>query len=132
MTITEIGFERAPMGSSSAVLSNFRLNLGTAGGEEPGGEFAGNVSDDGLLRLVFSGSSVTAADGGDGRVMFSLDPPYEYTGGHLLLDFSYTDIQGSMYVWSWDAGGKRMVSAYGSAETGSVTPFPPVVVIRGN
>lgn len=131
MTITEIGFERAPMGTSSVVLSDFRLNLGTAVLEEPGGVFAGNVSEEGPLQLVFSGSSVTAADGGDGRVMFSLDSPYEYTGGHLLLDFSFTDIQGNMYVWSFDAGGGRMVAAYGSSEAGSVHSFPPVVVIKG-
>ena len=120
------------MGSSSVVISNFKLCLGIAGGEELGRSFPDNPAPDEPLQQVLSGSMVTAADNGNGRVVFELDTPWEYTGGNLLIDMSYTDIQGSMYVWCWDAGGNRLLSATGAtAETGNASSFPPMVVIKG-
>lgn len=132
MTITAIAFERAPMGSSSVLLDDFKMSLGIAGGQELGSDFSSNLSAESTLQPVFSGSTVSAADNGSGRVVFHLDTPYEYTGGNLLIDFSFSDIQGSMYVWSWDAGGNRILAANGSAATsGTPYSFPPVVVIKG-
>jgi len=132
LTITAIAFERAPMGSSSVILNDFKMSLGIAGGEELGRNFGGNLAPDERLQPVTAGSTVTAGDNGSGQVVFELDTPYEYTGGNLLIDMSFTNIQGSMYVWSWDAGGNRIVAASGAnAETGDAFSFPPVIVIKG-
>ncbi len=132
MTITALAFERAPMGASSVVMSDFKLSLSIAGGEELGSDFGGNIPPGELLQLCYSGSTVTAADNGHGRVVFLLDTPFEYTGGNLLVDMSFSNISGSMYVWSWDAGGNRILSGNSAAsETGTAYSYPPVIVLKG-
>ncbi|MCD4708082.1 MAG: hypothetical protein K8S62_10135 [Candidatus Sabulitectum sp.] len=132
MTITEISFERAPMGSSSVLLYGFKIALSEAGGEELGRDFGKNSAEDSAFEVVYSGTRVTAADNGEGRVSFSLDTPYEYTGGNLLIDLSYSNIEGSMYVWSWNSNGYRFLTASGANSTeGIVSPLVPVMVIIG-
>jgi len=120
------------MGSSSVILDDFKMSLGYAGGDELGTDFGANLAAGTSLSPVFSGATVSAADNGNGRVVFQLDTPFEYTGGNLLIDFSFADISGSMYVWSWDAGGSAILTANGTAaSTGSAYSFPPVIVIKG-
>ena len=132
MTITSIGFARSPMGASSVVLENFRMSLGTAAGPGLDDSFSENVAGGTTLTQVFAGASVTAADNGRGVVVFSLDSPWEYQGGDLLIDFSFSHISGSMYVWSWDSGDNLFLSATGAAaETGYAYSFPPMMVIKG-
>ena len=132
MIITAIAFERSPMGSSSVVLEDFKLSLGTAGGDELGSDFGANLAEGSSLLPVYSGATVSAADNGNGRVVFQLDTPYQYTGGNLLIDFSFANVSGNMYVWSWDAGGNTILAANGTAaETGTPYAFPPVIVIKG-
>lgn len=132
MTITAIAFERSPMGSSSVLLEDFKMSLGTAGGSELGSDFGANLAENTVLTPVFSGATISAADNGNGRVVFDLESPYEYTGGNLLIDFSFSSISGSMYVWSCDAGGNTILSANGTAAvTGTPYAFPPVIVIKG-
>ncbi len=132
MIITAIAFERAPMGSSSVLLEDFKISLGIAGGDELGSDFGANPVEGSILQPVFSGATVSAADNGNGRVVFLLDSPYEYSGGNLLIDFSFADVSGNMYVWSWDAGGNTILAANGTAATtGTPYAFPPVIVIKG-
>lgn len=132
MTITAIGFRRADMASSSVILHGLKISLGPAGGEELGPEFAMNLPEDAGLTPVLSGSAFTAADDGSGNVLFELDTEYEHDGGHLLLDISYSDIDGNMYVWSWDSGGNTMLSASGlAADRGFPHSFPPMLIIQG-
>lgn len=132
MTVTAIAFERSPIGSSSVVLENFKMSIGIAGGDELGRDFGANLLDDTALTPVISGAAVTAADNGSGRVVFTLDAPYEYTAGNLLIDFSFGGISGNMYVWSWDAGGNTFLAANGiAASTGTPYSFPPLIVIKG-
>lgn len=132
MTITAIAFERSPMGSSSVLLEDFKMSLGMAGGAELGRDFGSNLAEDELLVPVLSGATITAADNGNGRVVFQLDTPYLYTGGNLLIDFSFSNLSGNMYVWSWDAGGNAILAGNGTAaSTGTPYGFPPVVVIKG-
>ena len=132
VTITEIVFSRAPMGASSVVMEGFKISMGLAGGEELGREFAGNLAQDSTVSPVFFSSSATAADDGNGMVVFPLDTPFEYTGGNLLIDMSFTDIQGNMYLWSWDSGGNTMLSANGvTADTGYPHSYPPMIILRG-
>lgn len=132
MTITEIAFERVPMGGSSALLYNFTMSLGEAGGEELGRRFEENLVQDSTLKIVYSGSRVTAGDNGEGRISFVLDTPYEYTGGNLLVDFSFSNIEGSVYAWTWNAEGNRYLSGntVDSAQ-GTVSSTVPVIVITG-
>ncbi len=130
MTITELAFERAPVGGSSVLLHGFKIALTEGGGSELGRNFAGNILEDSPFTVVFSGSRVTAADDGEGRVSFVLDTPYEYTGGNLLIDMSYTNIEGSMYVWGWNPDGYRFLTASSSNSTeGNVAMLTPVVVV---
>ncbi len=132
MTITELAFERAAVGGSSVLLHGFKIAFTEGGGDELGRNFAGNISEDSPFRVVYSGSRVTAADDGEGRVSFVLDTPYEYTGGNLLIDMSYTNIEGSMYVWSWDPGGNRFLTASSNnSSEGTVSPLAPVIVVTG-
>lgn len=132
MTITAVGFEKAPMGGSSVVLSNFKLSLGLAGGEELGADFGANLLAEELLQPSCSGSTVTAADNGQGQIVFTLDTPYEYTGGNLLIDMSFSNVSGSVYVWSWDAGGNRIVSGNGAtSDSGTPYSYTPVIIIKG-
>ena len=132
MTITEIAFERAPMGSPSVLLHSFKIALSEAGGDELGSEFGRNIAEESSFEVVYSGSRVTAADNGEGRVSFILDTPYEYTGGNLLIDMSYTNIEGSMYVWSWSPDGYRFLTANSvNSDEGTVSSLVPVLVITG-
>lgn len=120
------------MGSSSVLLEDFKMSLGRARGDELGSEFGENLAEDATLTPVFSGATVSAADNGNGRVVFELDTPYEYTGGDLLIDFSFANVSGSMYVWSWDSGGNTILAANGTAAvTGTPHTFPPVIIIKG-
>lgn len=120
------------MGDSSVLLYDLNISLGEAGGEELGGDFGKNLASGSSLDIVYSATRVTAADNGQGRVSFTLDTPYEYTGGNLLIDLSYTNIQGSIYVWNWNAGGNRFVVATGArSATGTATSMVPTVVISG-
>ncbi|PIE51670.1 hypothetical protein CSA37_04020 [Candidatus Fermentibacteria bacterium] len=133
MTITEVGFKRAAFGSSSVTLYDFKLSLGYAGGVELGRNFHENAASETVLAPLFAGSTVTAADNGQGQVMFTLNEPFEYTGGNLLVDLSFSDISGSMYLWAWDSGEKRVVTADRiSCENGNACSVPPVVVIKGD
>ncbi len=132
ITITEIAFERAPMGSPSVLLHNFKIALSQAAGSTIERRFAANLSESSSFQVVYSGSRVVAADGGDGRVSFVLDTPYQYSGGDLLIDLSYADIEGSMYVWSWAPEEYRLLSANSiNASQGNVSPLVPVVVVIG-
>jgi hypothetical protein len=132
MTITAISFERAPMGPASVLLYDFNISLGEAGGEELGSDFGKNLASGSSLEIVYSGTRVTAADDGEGRINFVLDTPYEYNGGNLLIDLSYTNIQGSVYVWSFNAGGNRfVVAADARAAAGTASSMVPTVVISG-
>ncbi len=133
MTISEVGFERVSFGSSSVTLYDFKLSLGYAGGVEPGRNFHENVASVTVLTPLFAGSTVTASDNGQGQVMFALDEPFEYTGGNLLVDLSFSDISGSMYLWAWDSGENRVVIADDiSRENGNAFSVTPVVVIKGD
>ncbi len=132
MTITELAFARAAVGGSSVLLHGFKIAFTEGIGDELGRNFAGNISEDSPFRVVYSGSRVTAADDGEGRVSFVLDTPYEYTGGNLLIDMSYTNIEGSMYVWSWDPGGYRFLTASSSnSSEGTVSRLTPVIIVTG-
>lgn len=132
MTITEISFARAPMGANSVLMYGFKIAFAEAGGEELGTDFSKNLSDESSFQVVYSGSRVTAADNGQGRICFALDTPYEYSGGNLLIDMSYSSIEGSMYVWSWSPDGYRFLTANGvNSSEGMVSPLVPVVVITG-
>ena len=132
MTITEIAFQRASVGAPSVLMYGFKIALSEAGGEELGRDFGKNIAEDSTFEVVFSSSRATAADNGEGRVIFTLDTPYEYTGGNLLIDMSYTSIEGSMYVWSWSPDSYRLLTANGAGSTeGVVSPLVPVVIITG-
>ncbi|MCK5130702.1 MAG: hypothetical protein KAR40_00940 [Candidatus Sabulitectum sp.] len=133
MTITEIAFEKAPMGAPSVLMHGFKIAFTEAGGEELGRDFANNLAEDSHFQVVYSGSRVTASGDGEGRISFVLDTPYEYTGGNLLVDMSYTGIEGSMYVWSWNPNSYRFMTANGvNSSEGMVSPLVPVVVITGD
>lgn len=132
MTITEISFERAPTGAPSVLMHGFKIALTEAGGEELGTDFAKNLADESSFLVVYSGSRVVAADNGEGRINFTLDSPYEYSGGDLLIDMSYSSIEGSMYVWGWNPDSFRFLTANGvNSSQGLVSPVVPVVVITG-
>ncbi len=132
MTITEISFERAPMGASSVLIQGFKIALTESGGEELGRDFSKNPAGDSSFQVVYSVSRVTAADNGEGRISFILDTPYGYTGGNLLVDMSYSSIEGSMYVWSWSPDAYRFLIANGvNSSEGIVSPLVPVVVVTG-
>jgi len=128
--ITEISFIRAPAGDSSVLLQNFRIAFVQASSDTLKSDFARNIAEDSLFKVVFAGSQVTAADNGDGRINFVLDTPYLYTGGDLLVDVSYTSIRGSMYVWCWDSPVNSFLSAGSTASaSGFVSSSAPVIVL---
>ncbi len=132
MTISMISFEKSPAAGNSVLLDNLTISLGEAGGEELGNQFGGNLVEDSPLEIVFSVSRVTASADSEGRINFTLDTPYEYTGGNLLIDLSYSNISGSMYTWGWSPDQYRFLAGEGSRATqGNVSPLVPVIVITG-
>ena len=120
------------MGANSVLIHGFKIAFAEAGGEELCSDFSKNLSDESSFQVVYSGSRVTAADNGLGRICFALDTPYEYSGGNLLIDMSCSSIEGRMYVWSWNSDGFRFLTANGvNSSEGMVSPLVPVVVITG-
>ncbi len=131
-TITEIAFIRAPLGVSSIMISHFKVALGEAAADELEREFSSNLMAETSLNVVFSGTRYTAADNGEGRVIITFNEPYEYNGGDLLIDFSYADIEGSMYVMAWGPGSSRLMYSHGlRADRGNTSPLVPIIVVTG-
>ncbi len=120
------------MGNAFVNLNDFTVSLGIAGGEELGTSFGENLLEDSVLQVVISSSRSTLSANSDNRVELPLDTPYEYTDGNLLIDISYTNISGSMYLWGWNPEQNRFLTADGSRATlGYVSQLVPVVVITG-
>jgi hypothetical protein len=128
--ITAIAFERAPMGSSSVILEGLTVRIGEARSAELGDDFALNLKSGEAMTLVLSATTFTVADHGSGRAVLPLETPYVHSGGHLLLDMSFDNLQGNMYTWGWDAGSSILLSASGArAATGRVSSMAPVLVL---
>ena len=131
-TITEIAFVRAPMGASSVMISHLKVALGEAASDELVREFAANLLAETSLKVIFSGTRFTAADNGEGRVIIAFNEPYEYDGGDLLIDLSYSDIEGSMYTMAWGPGSSRLMYSHGlRTDRGNTSPLVPIIVVTG-
>ncbi len=131
-TITEIAFIRAPMGEPSVMISHLKVALGEATADELVREFSSNLMAETSLKVVFSGTRFTAADNGEGRVIITFNQPYEYSGGDLLIDLSYADIEGSMYTMAWGPGSSRLIYSNGlRADRGNTSPLVPIIVVTG-
>ena len=126
LTITGIAFHHAA-GSPSVALGNARVHLGTAGSGSLGVEFGGNrVSQ----TLVLERNSVSATADESGLVVLNLDEPWEYEGGHLLLEMSFGSVSGSLYVFGWATPETRYISTADLRSTnGRHSENSPVVTL---
>lgn len=125
--ITGFAFHRAPTGENSAVLEDVTVRIGVAGGQELGRDFGRNSAS--LATVLEAGNLSVAADD-DGMVVFTLDTPWEYPGGDLLLDIRFGGVSGYLYVWGWSAPGRRYVSSRDLlARQGTVSELMPAVTL---
>jgi hypothetical protein len=125
--ITGFAFHRAPTGESSAMLEDVTVRMGTAGGAELGRDFDRNAQ---TLETVLEAEHLNLEADDEGMVVFTLDTPWDYQGGDLLLDIRFGGVSGYLYIWGWSAPGRRYVSSNDpGARQGTVSEVMPAVTL---
>jgi hypothetical protein len=114
--IESVSWKRSPIGVDAATFVDFKIYMGYSTNDQLSGTFLDNYMP-GTRTLVFSRPNYPVVAGGPGNwFTTTLDTPFWYSGtNNLLIEFEWSDGEGSIYAYHWNAGTDRAVyGAYGS------------------
>ena len=117
MLIESVSWKKTASGTPSATLDDFRIYMGYCTGDELGAVFDDNYVP-GTKTLVFHDDPFVLSGNPDQWMEIALDTSFGWDGtDNLLIDVEWSDGSGTVYVYHWDSGSGRSLSAdYGSPE----------------
>jgi hypothetical protein len=119
MLISSIALKRSPIGESSASFQNLKVYMGTTDLNQLTLNYMGNYDAAGRT-LVLSANPYPVMAVSDQWFTVNLDTPYWFNGDdNLIIEFEWSDGEGSIYAWHWTAGTQRAVFGNYGDTTGS-------------
>ena len=115
MNIDSFSWKRAISGEPQGTFQDMKIYMGLCSSDELVSAFNANYIG-GTRIEVMSGSPYTSQTVGPNEWFeFVFDTPYWYNGqDNLLIEIEWSDGDGSLYSWVWDAGTNRsMYGLYG-------------------
>lgn len=118
MLITSIALKRSPIGEGTASFQDLKVYMGTTDLNQLTLNYMNNYDSAGRT-LVLSADPYPVTAVADQWFTVNLNTPYWYNGDdNLIIEFEWSDGEGSIYAWHWTAGSQRAVFGNYGASSG--------------